>query len=605
MSPPVLMFSPARRRAPRAQLSAGGRPREHRPQPVRAPSPRGAWLTLRSLLAPFALLLPAPALADTLVDNINGISVDREGEVTRFTGMVIDDEGRIARLLDRRDRRPERVDFREDGRGRTIIPGIIDAHVHVMGLGLAQLTLDLSDTDSLAEAQARLAAYAAANPDRPWILGRGWNQERWGLGRFPMAAELDSVVGDRPVWLERVDGHAGWANSAALAAAGVTAETQDPAGGRVERLSSGEPAGVLVDAAMPLVGGRVPEARAEDRDLALHEAQEVLVRYGVTAVADMGTSIEDWMTYRRAGDAGTLRVRIMSYADSVPTMLLVGGPGPTPWLYEDRLRLNGIKLYLDGALGSRGALLKEPYADDADNRGLALIDGTQLRNLMSRAAMDAFQPAIHAIGDAANAEALDAIEELAQDFTGDRRWRIEHAQIVDPADLARFGRHGIVASMQPLHQSSDRLMAEARLGPERLEGAYAWNAMLEAGATLAFGSDTPVEPADPFAGMAVAISREDEEGQPFGGWMPQQRVSREQALAAYTAGAAWAGFAEGRFGQLQEGHRADFLVLDRDPLMANPAELRGTNVLQTWIGGRKVYDAGAPASPARGAAEGR
>ena len=561
---------------------------------------------LAALLSGAVAVLPGAALADTLVDNVNGISVDRQGKVTRFTGMVIGDDGRVAQLLSRRDRRPERVDFREDGRGRIVVPGMIDAHLHVMGLGLAQLSLDLSDTTSLEQAQAKLAAYAAAFPDRPWLVGRGWNQEKWGLGRYPTAAEMDAAVGDRPVWMMRVDGHAGWASSAALAAAGITAATPDPAGGRIERLAgSRAPAGVLVDAATALVEAQVPPPRPQDRDLALHEAQALLIRHGVTAVADMGTSTDDWMTYRRAGDTGRLRIRIMAYAASVPEMLLIGGTGPTPWLYDDRLRLNGLKLYLDGALGSRGALLKAPYADAPGQSGLALTDGTQLRNLMSRAAMDGFQTAIHAIGDAANREALDAIEELSKDFSGDRRWRIEHAQVVDPADLARFGRHGIVASMQPLHQTSDRVMAEARLGLDRLAGAYAWNAMLEAGAALAFGSDAPVEPADPFAGMAAAISREDAAGQPFGGWQPQQRVSREQALAAYTAGAAWAGFAEGRFGRLEEGLRADFVVIDRDPLLASPQDLRGVRVLQTWIGGQKVFEAAGDTAGSAGEPAGR
>ena len=547
------------------------------------------------LLASLALALAfaAPAAADTLVDNIQGISISRDGKVERFTAMVIDDEGKVAQLLSRRDRRPSDVDFRHDGRGRTVIPGFVDAHVHVMELGLSRMSLDLSATRSLDETLARLAAYAEAHPDRPWLVGRGWNQERWGLGRFPTAAELDAIVSDRPVWLVRVDGHAGWANGAALRAAGITAETPDPAGGRIERVAgSREPSGVLMDAAMALVEARIPPPRPSDRDLALHEAQEVLLRSGVTAVADMGTSIEDWMTFRRAGDAGRLRLRIMAYADNIPTMLLVGGTGPTPWLYRDRLRLGGIKLSLDGALGSGGALLKEPYADDPGNRGLARLDGTQLRNLMSRAAMDNFQVAIHAIGDAANAEALSAIEELAADYGGDWRWRIEHAQVVDPADISRFGRHGIVASMQPAHQTSDRLMAEARLGPDRLAGAYAWNSIREAGAALAFGTDAPVEAPDPFAGLAAAISREDASGQPFGGWIREERVSLEQALAAYTAGAAYAGFADGVFGRLAEGERADFVMIDGDPLMADPADLRNFRVLETWVGGERLYVAG-------------
>lgn len=543
------------------------------------------------LLAALALLLPAPLLADTLVDNINGITVDRDGKVTRFTAMTIDEQGRIVATYARGDS-PPRADYRENGRGRTVVPGMIDAHLHLMELGLGELVLDLSGTRSLEEAQSRLAAYAAANPDRPWIVGRGWNQELWGLGRFPTAAELDAIVSDRPVWLQRVDGHAGWANSVALQTAGVTAATADPAGGKVERIAGGrQPAGVLIDAAMALVGSKVPPPRASDRDIALHEAQELLIRRGVTAVADMGTSIEDWMTFRRAGDAGRLRIRIMSYAASVPEMLLIGGDGPTQWLYQDRLRMGGIKLYLDGALGSRGAKLKAPYADEPGNTGLWQTDGTALRNNMSRAAMEGYQVAVHAIGDAANAEVLDAIEELSADYTGDRRWRIEHAQIVDPVDIPRFGRHGVIASMQPVHQTSDRLMAEARLGPDRLAGAYAWRSIHAAGAPLAFGSDAPVEVPDPLAGMAVAISREDEKGEPFGGWHPGETVTREQALAAYTAGAAYAGFAEGKFGRLVPGERADFLVLDADPLMASPADLRKIRVLETWIGGEKVYDA--------------
>jgi len=549
-------------------------------------SPR---LRVKPLLCALLALLPAPVLADTLIDNVNGITVDRNGTVTRFDGIVIGDDGRVVQLVEPGERAP-RVEFRENMRGRTVIPGLIDAHLHVMELGLAQLVVDLSDTRSLAEAQAKIRAFAEANPERPWIVGRGWNQERWGLGRFPTAAELDAAVADVPVWLLRVDGHAGWANTRALQSAGLTATTADPPGGRIERKPGGrEPAGVLVDAAMALVEKEIPAPRANDRDIALYEAQELLVAKGVTAVADMGTSLEDWMTFRRAGDAGRLRVRIMAYAGSVEAMSLIGGSGPTRWLYDDRLHMGGLKLYLDGALGSRGALLKQAYADDPGNRGLERLNGTQLRNLMSRASMENYQVAIHAIGDAANAEALSAIEELSADYSGDRRWRIEHAQVVDPADIARFGQHGIIASMQPAHQTSDGTMAEARLGPERLAGAYAWRSIHAAGAPLAFGSDAPVEAPDPFAGMAAAISREDAQGQPPGGWHPEETVPIEEALAAYTAGAAYAGFAEGHFGRLAVGERADFVVLDADPLEADSRALRRIRVLETWIGGQRVY----------------
>lgn len=546
-----------------------------------------AWLG-----AAAALALAAPALADTLIDNVDGLTIDATGGVERFTGLLIGDDGRIVQVLHRGDKRPGKVDYFVDGKGQVMVPGMIDSHGHVMSLGFSALTLDLTETRSLAEALEKIAAYAKANPDRPWILGRGWNQELWPEKRFPTAAELDAVVADRPVWLGRVDGHAGWANSKALAAAGVTALTKAPAGGSIERLKDGRPAGVLVDNATELVDKAVPAPRPEDRDLALAKAQDILLARGVTAIADMGTTIEEWQAFRRAGDNGALRIRIMAYAGGTENMALIGGPGPSPWLYDDKLRLNGVKLYADGALGSRGASLKAPYSDAPAAKGLRVTADTQLKNFISRAALDHFQVAIHAIGDEANAAALTAIEDMNQTYTGDRRWRIEHAQIVDPIDIPRFAKAGVIASMQPVHETSDRLMAEARLGPNRLRGAYAWASLAASGAKLAFGSDVPVEISDPWAGFAAAISRTGPDGQPFGGWQPQERVSRELALTAYTANGAWAGFAEGRFGRLQRGERADFLLIDRDPMLATPAEIRATQVMQVWIGGRLVHQRG-------------
>ena len=539
-----------------------------------------------------ALTFTAPAMADTLVDNVDGVTIDATGGMDRFTGLVIGDDGRIKQVLRRGDKRPERPDFKVDGKGRVMLPGMIDSHGHVMSLGFAALTLDLSAAKSLPEALAMVGDYAKAHPERPWIIGRGWNQELWPEKRFPTAAELDGVVPDRPVWLGRVDGHAGWANSKALAVSGVTATTKEPAGGKIERAApGGKPSGVLIDNAMELVDAKVPPPRPEDRDLALAKAQEILHSRGVTAIADMGTSIEDWQAFRRAGDTGRLNVRIMAYASGTDQMSLIGGPGPTPWLYDDKLRLNGVKLYVDGALGSRGASLKAPYADAPSTKGLKITSDTQLKNLMSRAALDKFQVAVHAIGDDGNAVVLSAIEDLSLTYTGDRRWRIEHAQVIDPADIARFGKHGIIASMQPVHQTSDREMAEKRLGPTRLGGAYAWKSVQASGAKLAFGSDVPVELSDPWAGWAAAISRVGPDGQPLGGWQPQERVSREQAFAAYTANGAYAGFAEGRFGRLVPGERADFLFVDRDPFLATPAELAATKVTEVWVNGRKVWEA--------------
>jgi predicted amidohydrolase YtcJ len=550
------------------------------------------WLkncgTALGAVAAAVFLTPVPALADSLIENVNGMTLDSEGKVIRFAAMVIDDDGKVKQLLDRRDKRPREVDFQFDGKGQTVIPGFFDAHGHVMGMGFGALTLDLSDTSSLAEALAKISQYAADNPGRQWIIGNGWNQEAWGLGRFPTAAELDAVVADRPVFLSRVDGHAVWVNGAAMAAAGISSATKSPGGGSIEK-SGGKPTGIFVDTAMDLFDAAIPAPKPVDRDVALSKAQDILLASGVTSIADMGTTMQDWQSFRRAGDKGRLKVRIISYAAEIENMIAIAGPGPSPWLYDDHLRLAGVKLYIDGALGSRGALLKKPYADKAGESGLAMLSSAQLKNKMSRAAMDGFQTAVHAIGDQANDDILSAIEELRYTYKGDRRWRVEHAQIVDPADIGRFAATGTIASMQPVHQTSDRLMAEARLGTDRLVGAYAWQSLLASGAKLAFGTDVPVESPNPFAGLAAAMTREDAAGQPFGGWMPKEKLSREQAWNAYTNGAAYAAFAEDRLGSLQPGRRADFLIIDQDILLATPEQIRNAQVLQTWIAGRPAF----------------
>ncbi|MDV3457834.1 amidohydrolase family protein [Sphingomonas sp. HF-S4] len=540
------------------------------------------------LLALAATSLALPAQADALLDNVNGMTLDEKGQVVRFTGLMISRDGKISYVLKRGDKRPKKPDLKIDLAGKTLVPGMIDGHGHVMGLGAQLLRLDLSDTNSLEEALAKIRAYAAANPSK-WVLGGGWNQERWKLGRFPTAAELDAAVGDRPAWFERVDGHAGWANSRAIAAGAVTTATKDPSGGRIERAAGGAPAGVFVDGAMDLITKRIPAPTPRDNNAAFLAAQERLLSLGITATADMGTSGQDWLTYRRMGDLNLLKVRILSYAGGIDTALAVAGQGPTPWLYADRLRMGGIKLYDDGALGSRGAWLKADYADAPGNKGLPFLSDDQLLNLMTRGAMDNFQIAVHAIGDRANQQVLDAIEVLSETYKGDRRWRVEHAQIVDPKDLPRFGKFGTIASMQPVHQISDRTMAEARLGATRLGGAYAWRSMLQNGARLAFGSDFPVESPDPWAGWAASFTRQDAEGQPLGGWRPEEAVTREQGWAGFTIGAAYAGFAEEKIGRIAVGLRADFLVIDRDPLLASPADLRATKVLETWVGGERVW----------------
>ncbi|MEP2381198.1 amidohydrolase family protein, partial [Parasphingorhabdus sp.] len=320
-----------------------------------------------------------PAHADGLIENVNGITLNKSGDVVRFSAMVIDDEGRVKELLDRRDKRPSDLDFQFDGNGKTLIPGFVDAHGHVMGMGFAALTLDLSGTRSLEEALQKISVYAARYPNRQWIIGNGWNQELWGLGRFPNADELDAVIPDRPVFLSRVDGHAAWTNSAAMRAAGIGKTTKSPSGGAIEK-KSGKLTGIFIDRAQDLFSKAIPEPRPVERDLALMKAQEILLSNGVTAIADMGTTMQDWQSFRRAGDAGQLNVRIIAYAAEIDNMIAIGGPGPSPWLYDNRLKMAGVKLYVDGALGSRGALLKQPYADSPNQSGLALLTPAQLKN---------------------------------------------------------------------------------------------------------------------------------------------------------------------------------------------------------------------------------
>ena len=546
--------------------------------------------------APFialgAALLSAPAFADTLVQNINGIQVAADGKLQHFGGLVIGDDGKVRQVLQNPELvRLAGITHTVDGGGKTLLPGLIDAHGHVLGLGFSALQLDLVGTTSLEGLQRRLKDYAAAHPDARWIVGRGWNQELWPVKRFPTAADLDAVVPGRPVVLERVDGHAVVANSAAMKAAGVTASTQAPSGGRIED-------GLFVDNATGLVTKAVPEPTPAEFDRAFDKAQDILLGYGITGVGSMSTALADWNAMKRAGEAGRLQVRFMVYADELK--LLPEVPKPTPWLYGERLRMVGIKFYADGALGSRGAWLKQPYADKPETRGLQFHSDSELLDLATRAASAGFQVAIHAIGDAANAQVISTYEKLGEYCKADCRWRIEHFQVVDPADIPRLKPAGIIASMQPTHQTSDRLMAEARLGPGRLQGAYAWQTVEKLGIPLAFGSDFPVESPNPFPGLSAAVSRQDVNGQPPGGWIPSERLSFEQALAAFTRGAAYAGFAEDRIGSLEPGKWADFVIVDRDPSKVNPQELASTQVMETWIAGKKVWEQPATAAPEHG-----
>ena len=546
----------------------------------------------KPLFALAAAFLASAAPATTLIDHANGIQVDAAGHVQHFTGLLIGDDGKVVRLLRAGDARPKAATV-IDEHGRTLLPGFIDSHGHVMELGIDALRLDVVGTRSLAELQQRLRDYAAPHPGTGWIEGAGWNQELWPDKKYPTAADLDAIVPDRPVVLERVDGHALVANSAAMRAAGVTAQTPAPAGGQIIN-------GVFIDNAKELINRAIPAPTQAEQDQAFAKAQEILLGFGVTSVGSMSTSLDDWNTFRRAGDSGTLNIRLMVYLLGLDPLKAI--PRPTPWLYGDRLRAQGVKFFADGALGSRGAWLKQPYSDAPGTTGNQLNSDADLRTQEDAAAAAGFQLATHAIGDAANAQVIGTYEWLDRKYGMNRRFRIEHAQVVDCADLPRIGRGHMIASMQPTHQTSDRLMAEKRLGLARLKCAYAWQSMLKTGAKLAFGTDFPVESPNPFPGLAAAVSRQDIEGQPPGGWFPEERLTFAQALHAYTRGGAYAGFAEQKIGALDPGKWADFVIVDRDVSKASVPELYRTQVLETWVAGKKVWERAASASgaPERG-----
>jgi hypothetical protein len=490
----------------------------------------------------------------------------------------------VRQLLADRDRGIDEIVL--DG---VVIPGLIDAHGHLMNLGFSLLQADLVDTRSRAEVIARLRAKTDTLAPDDWLVGRGWDQNDWSQQQFPTAADLDEAFPSRPVLLERVDGHAAWANSFAMRAAGIDADTPDPAGGRILRDADGKATGVFIDNAIDLVARHVPAPDREQRRRALTLALDSAVAAGLTGVHDAGVSRDDLALYRELADDDALPLRVYAMADgdsAALAQLCKQGPYAHP---KGRLEMRAVKLYADGALGSRGAALMADYADESGNRGLMLETPEHLAKIIQRAAACGVQPAVHAIGDRANRSVLDAFSGLTTEQRQQLRPRIEHAQVVNPNDIARFADLGVIASMQPTHATSDMPWAQARIGVERLRGAYAWRRFLESGAALALGSDFPVERVEPIPGIYAAVTRQDAQGKPPGGWLPDQRMTLAEALDGFTRGAAFAGHAENDVGTLEVGRRADFIVLSMDPHQVRGRALLQIKVESTWVDGRKVW----------------
>ncbi len=469
--------------------------------------------------------------------------------------------------------------------GRSVSPGLTDGHCHLYGLGKALEILSLRGLGSAKEAAALVGKEAAARPAGEWIEGRGWDQNLWTPAAFPDRRVLDEVAPKHPVALRRVDGHALWLNGAALAAAGVTKATPDPAGGKIVRDERGEPTGVLVDAAMALIDERMPEPAPDAIRRRILRAAETASQAGLTGVHEMGISEPVVKVYRELAAAGKLPLRVYAYLDAshVPE-LPTRRPDATDPLALFTLR--GVKLFADGALGSRGALLLAPYSDDPKNVGLVVTSKEALAAAAKAAAQGGWQMAVHAIGDRANRNVLDAIAEAH--VSPQARFRIEHAQIVAPEDAPRFAALGVAASMQPTHATSDMPWAEARVGKDRIRGAYAWRTMLDAHAHVVAGSDFPVEQVSPLLGLYAFVTRQDGDGKPAGGWMPEQKLTLDEALRAFTVEPAWAAFAENDRGRVATGFVADLTVYDR--LLPADRRLLDTKIDMTIVGGKIVYE---------------
>ena len=541
------------------------------------------------VLAAFAM---AGVQADTIIINANGYTLNAKGDLVQFAALAFDDQGKIVAVGSAAEVRAKAPGARQvDVGGKTVLPGLIDAHGHVFGLGQMLTQLDLSQTTSLQDALKAIGDYARVNPGQGWLRGRGWNQENWKLGRFPTALDVDAVVSDRPVWFERVDGHAGWANSRALAAAGITDKTPDPAGGKIMRDANGKATGVLVDAAKELVVKVLPGQTEAEGRVVLDRALGEMARVGLTGAHDAGLGVAEDRLYRAYADQGKLTARIYGMIGGTDADFdALAKNGPLKTYGKDMYALRAVKLYSDGALGSRGAALIKPYSDEPHSHGLLFFKQEEMDAKMKKAMARGYQVNVHAIGDAGNHQILDIYQkEVGATRSAAQRHRIEHAQVVTPSDIVRFKTLGIIPSMQPTHATSDKNMAESRVGPERIKGAYAWRSFLHQGSRIACGSDFPVESPNPFFGIHAAVTRQDASGQPIAGWYPNQAMSLKEAFRCFTLDAAYAGHAENSLGSLEPGKWADFIVIDQDLFKVSPYEIYKTGVLQTWVAGKTVY----------------
>lgn len=528
-----------------------------------------------------------------ILHNVNGYTIAGDNlELVTFDAIAVRD-GKVVATGPLTDLQQEMEGFNLiDGEGKTLIPGLIDAHTHVMGLGYQQLDVDVQGVDSLEETLEIIGQYAEDNPELEWIQGRGWNQVLWEENEFPTAEDLDRVVPDRPVYLSRVDGHAAWTNSRAMEVAGISRDTPDTQGGVVVRDEFGDATGIFVDATMNYIEDHIPARTAEENSQAFELALQEMAKHGLTSVHDARVNVDTWVMYKDFADEGELITRIYAMIGGTgDTFDQLAQNGPIESYADDMLALRSVKISADGALGSRGAAMIEHYHDDPGNTGLLFYDQEELNEMVIKGASNGFQMNIHAIGDAANRQVLNAFQNAKEELgdQSDLRHRVEHAQIVQPDDIPRFVELDLIASMQPTHATSDMNMAEDRVGSERMEGAYAWQTFLDQGTVIAGGSDFPVEDVNPFYGLYSSITRQDHGGMPPGGWYSEHKLSREETLRIFTRDAAYAAHQEDVLGTLETGKWADFILIDRDIFEVDASEIWQTEVLETWVAGEKVY----------------
>ncbi|SRR5579863_7310520 len=556
------------------------------------PPYRRAWLIVAGAMCASAASGQSPLPADLIVTGARIYTVDpahpmAEALAVRGSRLVFVGSASEAQVL----RGPStRV---VDVHGSTVIPGMVDAHAHLLDVGQTLRQVDLSGTATYDEVIARVAERARVTPPGTWIRGWGWDQNRWPGQRFPTHQALSAAVPGHPVLLDRVDGHAMLANARAMQLAGVTRDTRDPAGGRVLRDAAGNPTGVFVDNAEMLVARAVPAPTDADLEAAILAAVADLNRWGLTGIDDPGVRRQAIGVYERLAREGRLTLRdYLMISDDSATEAEYFAKGPQNALYDGHLWIRAVKLYADGALGSRGAALLSPYSDDPGNTGLLVSTPEHLRDVSIRALKAGFQVATHAIGDRGNRIALDAYEAALRAVpTADHRFRIEHAQILNWLDIPRFAQLGVIPSMQAVHATSDMYWAADRLGPSRILGAYAWRSLLTTGVIIPNGSDMPVERVNPLYSFHAAVTRQDERDWPVGGWHPEQCMTRDEALRSMTLWPAYAGFQEHDLGTLTAGKYADFVVLDRDIMTIPASDILRTRVLATYIGGTAVFQA--------------